>query len=76
MPISKLDEILSNSKTGFIDPSVSNSGEIDPGIGDIIFIPYMERMNASLIYYKGFNLRSDYRSINNWHISWNRDSIF
>ena len=26
----------------------------------------MERMNASLIYYKGFNLRSNYRSIDNW----------
>ena len=26
----------------------------------------MERMNASLIYYKGFNLRSNYRHINNW----------
>ena len=55
--ILKLERILSNSKTGFIDPFVSNSCEIKPGIGDIIFIPYMERMNASLIYYKGFNLR-------------------
>ena len=64
--ILKLERILSNSKTGFIDPSVSNSGLIEPGIGDIIFIPYIERMNASLIYYKGFNLRSNYRSIDNW----------
>ena len=29
----------------------SYTGDIDPGIGDIIFIPYMERMNASLNYY-------------------------
>ncbi len=64
--ILKLERILIKSKTGFIDPSVSNSGEIEPGIGDIIFIPYMERMNASLTYYKGFNLRSNYRSIDNW----------
>ena len=48
--ISKLDEILSRSKSGFVDPSVSNTDDIEPGVGDIIFIPYMERMNASLIY--------------------------
>jgi len=64
--ISKLDEILSSSKSGFIDPSVSNTGDIEPGVGDIIFIPYMERMNASLAYYKGFNLRSNYRHVDNW----------
>jgi len=64
--ISKFDQILSTSKTGFIDPSVSNSGKIEPGTGDIIFIPYMERMNASLCYYKGFNLRENYPSIDNW----------
>ena len=64
--IFKFNKILSSSKSGFIDPSVSNSGEIGPGTGDIIFIPYMERMNASLSYYKGFNLRSEYPFINNW----------
>ena len=26
----------------------------------------MERMNASLSYYKGFNLRTDYQYIDNW----------
>ncbi len=64
--ISKLDEILSSSKSGFVDPSVSNTGDIEPGVGDIIFIPYLERMNASLNYYKGFNLRSNYRHVDNW----------
>ncbi len=64
--ISKFDEILRKSKSGFVDPSVSNKGEIGPGVGDIIFIPYMERMNASLTYYKGFNLRSNYRYVDNW----------
>jgi len=64
--ISKFDEILRKSKSGFIDPSVSNKGKIEPGVGDIIFIPYIERMNASLTYYKGFNLRSNYRYIDNW----------
>jgi len=64
--ISKLEKILSTSKTGFIDPSISYSGKIEPGTGDVIFIPYMERMNASLCYYKGFNLRENYPSIDNW----------
>ena len=64
--ISKFNEILSTSKSGFIDPSVSTSGELEPGTGDIIFIPYIERMNASLCYYKGFNLRGNYPFIDNW----------
>ena len=64
--ISKFDEILGTSESGFIDPAESTSSELVPGIGDIIFIPYMERMNASLTYYKGFNLRSNYRYIDKW----------
>ena len=64
--ISKLNEVLSRSESGFIDPLVTNKGEKEPGTGDIIFIPYIERMNASLAYYKGFNLRSTYPYINKW----------
>ena len=64
--ISKFDDILASSESGFIDPAESTSSELVPGIGDIIFIPYMERMNASLTYYKGFNLRSNYRYIDKW----------
>ena len=64
--ISKFEKILSSCKTGLIDPTLSKSGTIEPGTGDIIFISYMERMNASLCYYKGFNLRSSYPFINKW----------
>jgi len=74
--ISKFDEILSRSESGFIDPAVSNLGDIEPGIGDIIFIPYMERMNASLIYYKGFNLRSNYRYIDKWLTLFEDKSVY
>jgi len=74
--ISKFDKVLSISESGFIDPAVRNSGEIEPGIGDIIFIPYMERMNASLIYYKGFNLRSNYRHIDKWLTLFEDTSIY
>ena len=64
------------SKSGFVDPSISNIGEIEPGVGDIIFIPYMERMNASLIYYKGFNLRANYRYVNNWLTLFEKKSAY
>ncbi len=64
--ISKLEKILSLSKTGFIDSSIHDSEKTEPGTGDIIFIPYMERMNASLSYYKGFDLRNNYPFIDRW----------
>jgi len=64
--ISKFNDLLRKSKSGFVDPSISNTGEMEPGVGDIIFIPYMERINASLTYYKGFNLRTNYRYVDNW----------
>eukprot|EP00941_MAST-03F_sp_MAST-3F-sp1_P004005 g4005.t1 len=37
-------------------------------IVDLIFLPYLERMNASLFYYKGFRLRDEKRFpyISNW----------
>ncbi len=74
--ISKFNEILSKSKSGFIDPSIFNSSQKQPGIGDIIFIPYMERMNASLIYYKGFNIRSNYRYVDKWLSLFEKQSIY
>ncbi len=64
--IHKLEKILSLSKTGFIDSPIYDSKKLEPGTGDIIFIPYMERMNASLSYYKGFNLRNNYPFIDRW----------
>ncbi|ABM71839.1 Glutathione S-transferase [Prochlorococcus marinus str. MIT 9515] len=64
--IQKFEKILSSSKTGFIDSQINDSDKIEPGTGDIIFIPYIERMNASLSYYKGFNLRNNYPHIDRW----------
>ncbi len=64
--LKKFEDLLSKSETGFIDPFVDTDGIIRPGTGDIIFIPYLERINASLCYYKGFNLRIDFPSINKW----------
>ncbi len=37
-----------------------------PGTADLVFIPYVERMNASLAYFKGFALRQKHPAINQW----------
>ena len=74
--ISKFDNILNKSESGFIDPSLSNTGRIEPGVGDIIFIPYIERINASLIYCKGFNLRSNFKCVDNWLTLFEENNIY
>ena len=66
LKLSLLDELLANSDTGFIDANEESLKSFIPGTGDIIFIPYLERMNASLCYYKGFNLRGEFKNINKW----------
>ena len=33
---------------------------------DVIFVPYLERMNASLAYYKGYGLRRHHPAIDRW----------
>ena len=33
---------------------------------DLIFVPYVERMNASLAYYKGYRLRAEHPAIDRW----------
>ncbi|KAM3095435.1 glutathione S-transferase family protein [Phormidesmis sp. 146-12] len=36
------------------------------GTADVIFTPYVERMNASLYYYKGYSLREDNPHLSSW----------
>ena len=36
------------------------------GISDTIITPYIERMQSSLYYYKGFNMRKEHPIINDW----------
>lgn len=36
------------------------------GIVDVIFTPYVERMNASLYYYKGYSLREENPHLRDW----------
>tara|TARA_Y100001968_G_C19446644_1_gene765744 strand:+ start:3802 stop:5052 length:1251 start_codon:yes stop_codon:yes gene_type:complete len=62
----KMNLLLKDSDKTWLDP-VNNGPQISlPGSGDIIFIPYLERMNASLAYYKGLSLREEYKFIDNW----------
>ncbi len=43
---------------------------------DLIFVPYLERMNASLAYYKGFLLRERYPAIDRWFHALERRSTY
>ena len=36
------------------------------GTIDTVFVPYIERMNASLFYYKGYDLRNEHSVIGEW----------
>ena len=36
---------------------------------DVIFIPYLERMNASLAYYKGYGIRQQHPAIDRWFLA-------
>lgn len=38
----------------------------DFSVADIVFIPYVERMNASLYYYKGYSLREENAGLSRW----------
>ncbi|MFZ9282915.1 MAG: glutathione S-transferase family protein [Prochlorococcaceae cyanobacterium] len=39
---------------------------VEPASVDLVFVPYLERMNASLAYYKGFLLRHEHPAIDRW----------
>ncbi len=62
----EVDDRLSKTTSQWLDPSIGNSRKSFPGSADVVFIPYLERMNASLSYYKGFELRSEFSNIDNW----------
>ena len=64
--LEELEKLLSQSSSGFIDPVNITPNKLQPGTGDIIFIPYIERINASLFYYKGYKLRKEFPLINKW----------
>ena len=40
-----------------------------PGTADLIFVPYVERMSASLAYYRGYLLRQRHPAIDRWLVA-------
>ena len=48
----------------WLDPRAARAAQ--PGCADLVFVPYVERMNASLAYFKGFLLRQEHPSIHRW----------
>ncbi len=62
----KLDLYLSSNRCKWLDPVQNSKNSPLPGTADVVFIPYLERMNASLAYYKGFSLRDQFPAINQW----------
>ena len=46
------------------------------GSADVIFVPYLERMNASLSYYKGYGLRSQHPAIDRWFTALEQRSTY
>ncbi len=62
----KLEKELQKNSSGWLTPISTENGKENPGSADVVFIPYIERMNASLAYYKGYSLREEHPSINKW----------
>ena len=46
------------------------------GTADVIFVPYLERMNASLAYYKGYGLRTQHPAIDRWFAALEQRSTY
>jgi glutathione S-transferase len=46
------------------------------GTADVIFVPYLERMNASLAYYKGYGLRTQHPVIDRWFAALEQRSTY
>lgn len=45
-------------------------------VADVIFIPYVERMHASLFYYKGYNLRQENPRLGAWFEALETRSVY
>ncbi|MBL6801307.1 MAG: glutathione S-transferase [Synechococcus sp. BS307-5m-G37] len=61
---SQMEEAIAVGGGPWLDPD--NPSGATPGTADLVFIPYVERMNASLAYFKGFALREAHGGIDRW----------
>ena len=60
----QMEQAIASGGGRWLDPDAPD-GPI-PGTADLVFIPYVERMNASLAYFKGFALRREHPLIDRW----------
>jgi glutathione S-transferase len=60
----QMEAALSAGGGHWLDPD--HPGGAHPGTADLVFVPYVERMNASLAYFKGFALRQEHPGIDRW----------
>lgn len=56
--VAMVEEALANTPGAYFLPEFSTA--------DVIFTPYVERMNASLYYYKGYSLREENPRLSAW----------
>ncbi|PZO35100.1 MAG: glutathione S-transferase [Shackletoniella antarctica] len=56
--VQRVEQALSSTPGPFFLPEFST--------GDVVFVPYVERMNASLYYYKGYSLREENPRLGAW----------
>ena len=59
-----MEDALAAGGGSWLDPESPQGAT--PGTADLVFIPYVERMNASLAYFKGFALRHAHPGIDRW----------
>ena len=60
----QMEDALAAGGGSWLDPESPKGAT--PGTADLVFIPYVERMNASLAYFKGFALRQAHPGIDRW----------
>ena len=60
----QMEDALAAGGGTWLDPDAPEGST--PGTADLVFIPYVERMNASLAYFKGFALRQAHPGIDRW----------
>jgi glutathione S-transferase len=56
--VQRVEQALASTPGPFFLPEFSTA--------DVVFVPYVERMNASLYYYKGYSLRTENPRLSDW----------
>ncbi|WP_035990524.1 glutathione S-transferase family protein [Leptolyngbya sp. KIOST-1] len=56
--VQRVEQALASTPGPFFLPEFSTA--------DVVFVPYVERMNASLYYYKGYSLRDEHPRLREW----------